>query len=65
MHNEPGKLKWHFDNVQFLFYVTSHITGVFDVEQTRRILQAGRDIGLAINFHAEELNLLHGAEVRD
>ena len=37
--------------------------GVFDVDQSRRILQAGLDAGLAINFHGEELNRLHSAEV--
>ena len=37
--------------------------GCFNVEQTRRILQAGMDIGLAINFHGEELNYLGSAEV--
>ena len=38
--------------------------GVFSVEQTRRILEAGQRAGLAVNFHAEELNRLHSAEVR-
>jgi len=37
--------------------------GVFDVEQSRRILEAGRQIGLMINFHADELNPLQGAEM--
>lgn len=37
--------------------------GVYNVEQTKRILKAGMDIGLAVNFHAEELNLLHSAEM--
>ena len=37
--------------------------GCFNVEQTRRILQAGVNIGLAINFHGEELNYLGSAEV--
>ena len=40
-----------------------YFTGVFDVDQSRRILQAGKDIGLAINFHAEELNPIKGTEV--
>lgn len=37
--------------------------GVFDVEQSRAILQAGRRAGLRLNFHAEELSFLGGAEV--
>lgn len=38
-------------------------TGVFDVEQSRKILKAGIDHGLLVNFHAEELTPLKGAEV--
>ena len=38
--------------------------GVFNVEQTRRILTAGTQIGLAINFHGEELHRLNSAEVK-
>ena len=37
--------------------------GVYDVAQTRRILQAGAEIGLAGNFHGEELSRLGSAEV--
>lgn len=37
--------------------------GVFSVEQTRRILMAGVAMGLNVNFHAEELNRLHSAEM--
>eukprot|EP00298_Acanthocystis_sp_HF-20_P021548 c27982_g1_i1.p1 GENE.c27982_g1_i1~~c27982_g1_i1.p1 ORF type:complete len:427 (-),score=216.85 c27982_g1_i1:314-1594(-) len=37
--------------------------GVFDVEQTRRILQEGKNAGLAINFHGEELSCLHSVEM--
>lgn len=37
--------------------------GVFNVDQSRRMLQAGVEHGLMINFHAEELNPLKGAEV--
>ena len=37
--------------------------GVFDVDQTRRILEAGKAAGMRINFHAEELSCLGGAEV--
>ena len=37
--------------------------GVFDVEQSRAILEAGRRAGLRLNFHAEELSFLGGVEV--
>ncbi|NWQ83764.1 HUTI imidazolonepropionase, partial [Columbina picui] len=38
--------------------------GVFDLDSTRRILQAGKDIGLQINFHGDELHPMKSAEVR-
>ena len=37
--------------------------GVFSCEQTRQILEHGKKAGMALNFHAEELHLLHSAEV--
>lgn len=37
--------------------------GVFDLEQTRRILEAGVEIGLKINFHGDELHPMRSAEV--
>ncbi|XP_069474049.1 probable imidazolonepropionase [Ambystoma mexicanum] len=37
--------------------------GVFDLDSTRRILQAGKDAGLQINFHGDELNPVKAAEV--
>jgi imidazolonepropionase len=37
--------------------------GVFDTAQSRRILQAGNNIGLRINFHGDELNAMGSAEV--
>jgi len=37
--------------------------GVFDVPQTRRILEAGQRAGMSANFHGEELNCLNSAEV--
>lgn len=37
--------------------------GVFDKEQTRRILRAGVQIGLKSNFHGDELNPLGSAEL--
>ena len=53
---ESGEL--HVDNIDVFCE-----KGVFDVAQTRRILEAGKRLGLAINFHGEELNRLHSAEV--
>lgn len=38
-------------------------TGVFDVDQTRRILREARKWGFKINFHGEELSQLNSAEV--
>ncbi|KAH7966251.1 hypothetical protein HPB49_014801 [Dermacentor silvarum] len=37
--------------------------GVFDVDSSRKILQAGREAGLRLNFHAEELNWIGGVEM--
>ena len=37
--------------------------GVFNVEQTKKILEAGQDIGLQLNFHGEELSCLNSAEM--
>ncbi|NWU97692.1 HUTI imidazolonepropionase, partial [Upupa epops] len=37
--------------------------GVFDLESTRRILQAGKDVGLQINFHGDELHPMGAAEL--
>ena len=37
--------------------------GVFDKEQSMQILKAGKDIGLRINFHGDELNPMESAEV--
>lgn len=37
--------------------------GVYDTEQSRRILLAGKQIGLNINFHGDELNYTSSAEV--
>ena len=37
--------------------------GVFDLDQTRQILTAGQQMGMQVNFHGEELHLLHSAEV--
>ena len=37
--------------------------GVFDVDQTRRILKEGKKKGFRINFHGEELCQLRSAEM--
>ncbi|XP_069692895.1 probable imidazolonepropionase [Periplaneta americana] len=37
--------------------------GVFDTEQSRTILKAGRNVGLKINFHGDELNPMRSAEM--
>lgn len=38
--------------------------GVFDLDQSRRILKAGRDMGLQINFHGDELHPMEAAKVK-
>ena len=37
--------------------------GVFDTDASERILQAGKEIGLAINFHGDELHPMNSGEV--
>ncbi|OWF34675.1 probable imidazolonepropionase [Mizuhopecten yessoensis] len=37
--------------------------GVFDIDQSRRILTAGKNMGLQINFHGDELHPLEGAKM--
>lgn len=37
--------------------------GVFGVEDTRKILEAGKSAGLAINFHGDELHPMKAAEL--
>lgn len=37
--------------------------GVFELQSSKRILEAGRALGLRMNFHADEINPLGGAEV--
>ncbi|GAA56142.1 imidazolonepropionase [Clonorchis sinensis] len=39
------------------------LTGVYDIEQSARILRAGKSIGLNLNFHADELSDTGGAEL--
>jgi len=40
-----------------------YFLGVYDIEQSRRILLAGKQIGLEVNFHGDELNYTGSAEV--
>ncbi|KNB42249.1 putative imidazolonepropionase-like protein [Blastocystis sp. subtype 4] len=37
--------------------------GIYNVEQTQRIMEEGKKHGLGINFHADELTALGGAEM--
>ena len=37
--------------------------GVFDTEATRKILVAGKAVGLAINFHGDELHPMQSGQV--
>jgi len=37
--------------------------GVFEVESSKQILEAGRALGLRINFHADEIHPLGGSEM--
>jgi len=37
--------------------------GVFDQDQTRRILQAGQQAGLELNFHGDEINPMNSGEL--
>jgi hypothetical protein len=37
--------------------------GVFDIVQTRSILEKGKELGLTINFHGDELHPTGSAEV--
>lgn len=37
--------------------------GVFETDSSRKILQAGKEIGLAINFHGDELHPMNSGEV--
>ncbi|XP_076967811.1 putative imidazolonepropionase [Tamandua tetradactyla] len=50
--------KMHVDNIDVFCE-----KGVFDLDSTRRILQSGKDIGLQINFHGDELHPLKAAEL--
>ena len=53
---EDGTL--HIDNIDVFCE-----KGVFDVEQSRTILTEGKNLGLTINFHGDELHPTQSAEV--
>ena len=53
---DQGKL--HVDNIDVFCE-----NGVFDTESTRQILEAGKGIGLNINFHGDELHPMKSGEV--
>ncbi|CAL8087188.1 unnamed protein product [Calicophoron daubneyi] len=58
LEDSMGNGELHVDNVDVFCE-----KGVFDISQTSRILDAGKRIGLNINFHADELSALGGAEL--
>ena len=37
--------------------------GVFDASQSRRLLEAARDLGLAVRLHADQIHASGGAEL--
>jgi len=39
--------------------------GVFELDSTKRILEAGRQMGFKLNFHADELNSIGASEVKE
>ncbi|XP_062611557.1 probable imidazolonepropionase [Saccostrea cucullata] len=53
---KDGKI--HVDNIDVFCE-----KGVFDLEQSQAILKAGKEAGLNINFHGDELHPLGGAEM--
>ncbi|XP_029457437.1 probable imidazolonepropionase isoform X2 [Rhinatrema bivittatum] len=55
-HMQSGDL--HVDNIDVFCE-----KGVFDLNSTRRILQAGKEIGLQMNFHGDELHPMNSAEL--
>lgn len=55
---EMSSGKLHVDNIDVF---CEH--GVFDLPATRSILQAGKAMGLNINFHGDELHPMNSAQV--
>jgi hypothetical protein len=60
---EKGKKNFFFIMIRLSFY-WKYWLGVYNIEQSRRILLAGKEIGLEINFHGDELNYTGSAEVK-
>ena len=54
---ETGEI--HVDNIDVFCE-----KGVFNTEQSRRILLAGKNCGWKINFHGDEINPMNSGEVR-
>ncbi|XP_059510724.1 probable imidazolonepropionase isoform X3 [Stegostoma tigrinum] len=50
--------EFHIDNIDVFCE-----KGVFDLDSTRAILQAGKEMRLQINFHGDELYPMHAAEL--
>ncbi|XP_072922021.1 probable imidazolonepropionase isoform X1 [Hemitrygon akajei] len=50
--------EFHIDNIDVFCE-----KGVFDLDATRAILQAGKQLNLQINFHGDELHPMHAAEL--
>ncbi|MGH0121601.1 UNVERIFIED_CONTAM: hypothetical protein FKN15_006578 [Acipenser sinensis] len=57
LKEKMSKGELHVDNIDVFCE-----KGVFDLECTRAILQAGKDMGLQINFHGDELHPMNSAE---
>lgn len=53
-----GKGQLHVDNIDVFCE-----RGVFDIDQSRRILSAGKREGWRINFHGDELHPMGAGEV--
>ncbi|KAK6488101.1 putative imidazolonepropionase [Huso huso] len=58
LKEKMSKGELHVDNIDVFCE-----KGVFDLECTRAILQAGKDMGLQINFHGDELHPMNSAEL--
>ncbi|VDN54964.1 unnamed protein product [Dracunculus medinensis] len=58
---EKEKSDFHLESIENIDVFCEK--GVFEVESSRKILEAGKKIGLKANFHAEELKQLGSAEM--
>ena len=48
-------------NGKFLYSAINKLQGVFSIEQSRRLLLAAKEMGLALKLHADEIVPLGGA----